>query len=212
MADPQAPQSGAPHGVTFDFSKAQPLAGAAPQAAPAQPSAPSTPAPAFTPPQGVSFDFGKSQPVDPQNVSGEAKGDTGSTIIVPKDGESFQDTVKRATERVKNNPDEIKKEIEAESTARNIGTKTAETLGGAAAIGLGGTAALAAPGEVAEGAAGLYDLAIKHLAGNVLPGMETEAAKQTLLKAIPTVQKLIQLGIGYEGVKHLFKAIGGEKK
>jgi hypothetical protein len=33
---------------------------------------------------------------------------------------------------VKNNPDQIKKEIEAESTARNLGTKTAETLGAAA--------------------------------------------------------------------------------
>jgi hypothetical protein len=66
------------------------------------------------------------------------KGDTGSTIIVPKDGESFADTVKRATDRVKQNPEQVEKEIADESTPKNLATKTAEALGGAAAIGFGG--------------------------------------------------------------------------
>jgi hypothetical protein len=58
----------------------------------------------------------------------------------------------------------------------------------------------------------LADLAIKHLAGNVLPGMETEAAKQTLLRAIPTVKQLVGWGLSYEGLKHLFSAVSGGKK
>ena|ERR1700679_396198 len=192
MADPQAPQTGAPQGVSFDFSKSQPLMPSpaqAPQAAqPQQAAQPSSPAQPPAVPQGVSFDFSKSQPLDPQNVSGEAKGDTGSTIIVPKDGESFADTVKRATDRVKQNPQQVEKEIADESTPKNLASKTAETLGGAAAIGFGGPALMATPGELAGMA--------KAATGELLPAL-TKGVKAVgeWAEAHPTMAKLVMEGI-----------------
>ena len=132
--------------------------------------------------------------------SGEITNDVGNTVIVPKDGESFSDTMKRAAAQgQKTTPDQINREV------ATMPGKAATVLAAAPAIGAGGSALLAAPGELA-------DLAIKHLAGNVLPGMETEAAKQTLLRAIPTVKQLVGWGLSYEGLKHLFSAVSGGKK
>jgi hypothetical protein len=113
---------------------------------------------------------------------------------------SFSDIMKRAAAQGKNTiKDQINREI------ATMPGKAATVLAAAPSIGFGGAGALAAPGELA-------DLAIKHLAGNVLPGMETEAAKQTLLKAIPTVKQLVGWGLSYEGLKHLFSAVSGNKK
>jgi hypothetical protein len=132
--------------------------------------------------------------------SGQVTNDVGNTVITPKDGESFADTMKRAAAQgQQTTPDQINREI------ATMPGKAATVLAAAPAIGAGGATALAAPGELA-------DLAIKHLAGNVLPGMETEAAKQTLLKAIPTVKQLVGWGLSYEGLKHLFSAVAGSKK
>lgn len=140
------------------------------------------------------------KPAQQARPSGQVTNDVGNTVIVPKDGESFADTMKRAAAQgQQTTPDQINKEVET------IPGKAATVLAAAPAIGAAGAASLAAPGELA-------DLAIKHLAGNVLPGMETEAAKQTLLKAIPTVKQLVGWGLSYEGLKHLFGAVSGSKK
>jgi hypothetical protein len=140
------------------------------------------------------------RPAQQAPPSGEVTNDVGNTVIVPKDGESFADTMKRAAAQgQKTTPDQINREV------ATMPGKAATVLAAAPAIGAGGSALLAAPGELA-------DLAIKHLAGNVLPGMETEAAKQTLLRAIPTVKQLVGWGLSYEGLKHLFSAVSGGKK
>jgi hypothetical protein len=140
------------------------------------------------------------KPAQQATPSGQVTNDVGNTVIVPKDGETFADTMKRAAAQgQQTTPDQINKEV------ATMPGKAATVLAAAPAMGFGGAAALAAPGELAE-------LAIKHLAGNVLPGMETEAAKQTLLKAIPTVKQLIGYGLSYEGLKHLFNAVSGGKK
>jgi len=132
--------------------------------------------------------------------SGEITNDVGNTVIVPKDGESFSDTMKRAAAQgQKTTPDQINREVA--TMPAKAPEVLASTVGAAAAI----PTIAATGGELA-------DLAIKHLAGNVLPGMETEAAKQTLLRAIPTVKQLVGWGLSYEGLKHLFSAVSGGKK
>jgi hypothetical protein len=82
---------------------------------------------------------------------GEITNDVGNTVIVPKEGESFADTVKRATTRWKAlPPDQQQKELDRETRPKDVARKTAETLGAAAGIGVVGPALLAAPGEIAE--------------------------------------------------------------
>ena len=143
----------------------------------------------------------------PESVAaqtGEVTNDVGNTVIVPKDGESFADTMKRAAAHGKTvTQDQRNKEM---ATAPK---KVATVLAAAPAIGFGGTAALAIPGEIAE-------VAMKHLAGNVLPGMEYEAAKQTLIQAIPRITQFAdtmgKLGIGAGGLTYLFKSLMGDGK
>jgi hypothetical protein len=45
---------------------------------------------------------------------------------------------------------------------------------------------------VADALPALYDLAVKHLAGNVLPEMETQAAKAKLLQMAPKVAQIVK--------------------
>jgi hypothetical protein len=88
------------------------------------------------------------QPTDPRK-SGEVLNDVGNTVIVPKDGESFSDTVKRAVARQKSStPEQQQAAIDKE--VATMPTKTAQTLGAAATIGASGPAILATPGEIAE--------------------------------------------------------------
>lgn len=134
--------------------------------------------------------------------TGQQTNDVGNTVIVPKDGESFADTMQRAAAQgKKTTPEQINKEV---ATAPK---KAAEVLAAAPAMGVGGAAALAIPGEIA-------DVAMKHLAGNVLPGMEYEAAKTTLLQAIPKAVQFAEtmgkLGVGAGGLTYLFKTLMGE--
>lgn len=136
--------------------------------------------------------------------SGQVTNDVGNTVIVPKPGESFDDTMRRAAAQGQvTTPQQISAET------RTIPGKAATVIGAAPLIGAGGTAALAIPGEVA-------DLAMKHLAGNVLPGMEYQAAKQALIQALPRVAQFAEtmgkLGIGAGGLTYLFKTLMGEGK
>lgn len=125
----------------------------------------------------------------PSAQSGVDISDTGGTITVPKDGESFADTVKRATDRAKQNPAQLQADIAKETTAKNLATKTAESLGGAAIAGTVGPALLAAPGEVVG--------ALKAIPGAteaVLQHLEEHAASYA--KAYPNLISLAgKLGI-----------------
>ena len=85
---------------------------------------------------------------DPRKT-GEIVNDVGNKVIVPKDGESFADTLKRAVAYHKSlTPSQQQAALDAET--RTLPTKTAQTLGAAATIGTVGPAMLAAPGELAE--------------------------------------------------------------
>jgi hypothetical protein len=85
---------------------------------------------------------------DPRKT-GEIVNDVGQKVIVPKDGESFTDTLKRAVAYHKSlTPEQQKAALDAET--KTIPKKTAQTLGAAATIGVVGPAMLAAPGELAE--------------------------------------------------------------
>ncbi len=80
--------------------------------------------------------------VDSPDQPGEVTNDVGRKVVVPKEGESFADTMKRGAAAGKKL---TQQDIDAEmATAPE---KTAQTLGAAAAIGVAGPAMLAAPGE-----------------------------------------------------------------
>jgi hypothetical protein len=100
----------------FDMSKAQPIAQAA-QGAPM-------------------FDMSKATPLP---GSGEQLNDVGNRVIVPKEGESFSDTMQRAVASGKTvTQDQIDTEM------KTAPAKVAQTLAGAATIGAAMPAAEAA--------------------------------------------------------------------
>jgi hypothetical protein len=85
---------------------------------------------------------------DPRQ-SGEIINDVGQKVIVPKDGEMFSDTLKRAVAYHNSlTPEQRQAALDAET--RTMPKKTAQTLAAAATIGTVGPALLAAPGEIAE--------------------------------------------------------------
>jgi hypothetical protein len=85
---------------------------------------------------------------DPRKT-GEITNDVGQKVIVPKDGEAFSDTLKRAVAYHKSlSPEQQQAALDAE--AKTAPKKAAQSLGAAATIGAVGPAILAAPGELAE--------------------------------------------------------------
>jgi len=116
--------------------------------------------------------------------TGQVTNDVGNTVIVPKDGESFSDTVQRAVAQQKGMTPQQRQDAINKETA-TMPAKAAQTLGAAAGIGVAGPALLAAPGELTE-------LAIKHLAGNVLPGMEEAAARAKLAEIAPKALQIVR--------------------
>ena len=75
--------------------------------------------------------------------SGQITNDVGNTVIVPKDGESFSDTMKRAAAQgQKTTPDQINREI------ATMPGKAATVVGAAPVMGAAGTAGLAGMGEM----------------------------------------------------------------
>src|SRR5580698_8407590 len=73
------------------------------------------------------------QSTDPSQT-GEITNDVGNKVIVPKDGESFSDTMKRAVAYHNYlTPDQLQAALDAET--KTIPAKTAQTLGAAAAMG-----------------------------------------------------------------------------
>lgn len=127
----------------------------------ATPATPGTPAPASVQPpvqpvaQADPFaEFGgvkvaaQKTTADPRKM-GEIVNDVGNKVIVPKDGEGFADTMKRAVQYHQSlTPEQRQAAINKE--VATMPNKAAQSLGAAATAGVVGPAALAVPGEVAE--------------------------------------------------------------
>jgi len=77
-----------------------------------------------------------------QADTGQATNDVGNTVIVPKEGETFADTMQRAATQGKQTTPE---QVNAEEAT--MPKKVAEVLAAAPGIGAGGAAALAGVGE-----------------------------------------------------------------
>jgi hypothetical protein len=77
---------------------------------------------------------------------GEQINDVGNKVIVPKDGESFADTMKRAVAQGK-----VTTQSQLDAEAKTALGKAGEVLAATPVIAGGGVAALAAPAEVAMG-------------------------------------------------------------
>jgi hypothetical protein len=138
--------------------------------------------------------------------AGQVTNDVGQTVIVPKDGESFADTLKRGVALGKQRQQNGTQQQAIDAEMATAPKKVAQTLGAAAGIGVTGPAMLALPGE-------LTDLAVKHLAGDVLPGMEEMAARAKLAEWAPKVAKAATaLGVGIPGLKLLWQAALGKGK
>ena len=127
----------------------------------ANPAAPGTPAPASA--QSTVKPVVQTDPfaefggvkVTPQNTTtdprktGEIVNDAGNKVIVPKDGESFADTMKRAVQYHQSLTPE-RRQAAINKEVATMPKKTAQTLGAAATIGVAGPAALATTGEAVE--------------------------------------------------------------
>ncbi|MGO8811971.1 MAG: hypothetical protein ACLQJF_21135 [Candidatus Sulfotelmatobacter sp.] len=134
-----------------------------PQAKPSQPQPAQPASDPFKEFGGVSVDPETKATNNPQQT-GEITNDVGQKVIVPKDGESFQDTMRRAVQYHQSlTPEQQKAAISAET--ETIPKKAAQTIAAAPAIGAVGTAALAAPGEIVQGVRtipGITDALLKH--------------------------------------------------
>lgn len=170
-------------GANLDFSKSVPLGATE------------------APPAG-NLDFAKAVPVgETDSDPGYLINDVGNKVIVPKQGEEFSDTLKRAVEHWKSLP----KEEQQKQIGKEVATmpeKVPEALTGAALAGIAGPAALALPGEAVEGAKALSSAPL---------GMQPP-----LLRAIPHIYKFAQLmrdlGIGAGGVGLALKLFMSEDK
>jgi len=97
--------------------------------------------------------------------SGQITNDVGNQVIVPKEGEDFSDTIKRAVAYNKSlTPQQRQAAIDKE--AATIPEKANEVSAAAAGIGLAGPALLAAPGEVVgalKAIPGASEAVLRHL-------------------------------------------------
>lgn len=154
----------------------------------AQPPRPGTPVPI---PQGAQI--ANAEPETDPSKTGEITNDVGNKVIVPKDGEDFADTMKRAVLYHKSlTPQQQQAAIDKETAT--MPEKTAETLAGAATIGAVGPALMAAPGEIGE-----------------LAGPAAEQAKTFILKKL--AEQTPEL-FGHEAVKATLRryAMAGVKR
>jgi hypothetical protein len=132
---------------------------------------------------------------------GEIVNDVGNKVIVPKEGESFADTMKRAIQY----HDSLTPEQRQAAINKEVGTmpkKAAEALGGAAVAGIAGPAALAGAGE----------------AGAAIQGLTTAPLGMTppIIRALPHIVQFAkvmgQLGVGVGGLSLLLKELMGDSK
>lgn len=121
--------------------------------------------------------------------TGERTNDVGNTLIVPKEGEEFGDTMARAAAQgKKTTPEMINKEV------ATMPEKVTRTLVAAPLLGAGGTAALAGAGEA--GAA----LGDSEVGQAVVKG--GKAIAQLAAKYPKTAAVLQYLGLKYSGLFH----------
>ena len=146
--------------VTLDFTKAQPI----------------------NAPQGVTLDFSKAQPI----AAGEQINDVGNRVIVPQEGESFADTMKRAAAYGKTvTQEQINKEMA--TAPGKVGTVGLSALGGGFAMPAAEAGVAAVPWSGV--AAGLLPIAKKY--------------------GVKTIEGM-GLGMGYEVYNHLRKYFEGQ--
>jgi hypothetical protein len=104
------------------------------------------------------------QPENDPRKTGEIVNDTGNKVIVPKEGESFGDTMRRAAAYGKTvTPEQIDAEM------KTAPRKAAQVVAAAPVIGAAGTAGLAAPVEIpaaVERVLQISEQALEHLAEN----------------------------------------------
>lgn len=134
----------------------------------------------------------------------------GNTVIAPKEGEGYLDTVKRAIVHSQTmSPEEREASLNRETS--NLGAKVAGTMGDATAMGFGGAALLAltadtpeALKEIATRAPAAYQTArtfIYHSLAKATPELFGEAAAKETLKrmAVTAATKAIGFGVGGAG-------------
>jgi hypothetical protein len=137
----QSNQNQIPEGVTFGDPVGAPV-----------PPTPTATSSSIQVPEGVTFGDpvpDRANQHSQSSISGEIVNDVGNKVIVPKERESFADTMKRAVAYHNSlTPEQRQSAINKETAT--MPSKVAQTLGAAATTGVIGPAALAVPGEVAE--------------------------------------------------------------
>jgi len=155
------------------------------------------------------------------DTSGETINDVGNTVITPRDGESFSDTMKRAAAQgQKTTPEQIQKEVSTmpEKAAETLGVASVPLI--AAGVGAGGGALLEATSKMVPTGSGFTSKLIEEEGPSL--------AKQGLNKAIglgkafinsPTTQAAARIaegaGIGmggYYGFRHWWDSTHGGGK
>jgi hypothetical protein len=128
------------------------------------------------------------------------------TYLVQKPGENYLDFMKRAAAHGKTVSQE---QIKDEALQPK---KAVRALGRGAEAGVVGAAGLAGAGEAGAASGPAYNALIRQIAGNVLPGMEGEAAKQVVMKAVPKIiDGMMKLGMLTGGAAYAWKTLSGGK-
>ena len=165
---------------------------------------PSTPA---ADPMSLSTGMVGSESEDPSKT-GYLTNDVGNRVIVPLDGESFSDTVKRAIQYHKSlSPDQQQQAMQRE--VATMPKKTAQTLGAAAGIGVAGPAALAGVGELGGAAADALPSVLPHTIEGVKAigawaaknPVQAYIAFQVLKELVPGAKKVIGIVKGFPDVE-----------
>jgi hypothetical protein len=142
------------------------------------------------------------KPGQATSTPGEIKNDVGNTVIVPKDGESYLDTIKRAVAH-SNSMTAEQHQAAFDKEVKTMPGKAATVLGAAPLIGAGGAAVLASTGGAPEADSGLIDAA-----GNAIKSADSTTMKVIAhLKNLSTVQKAsVALGLAPEATWAIEKA------
>ena len=147
--------------------------------------------------------------------TGEITNDVGQKVIVPKEGESFSDTMKRAVAYHKSlTPEQQKAALDAESGT--IPAKAAETLAAAPAIGFAQPATIAGATELPAAANAAKNAVLKQLAEQSPDLFGHEAVRATLQRyAMQAAQRALQGSLwagGAEIMHSIWDDVFGKKK
>jgi hypothetical protein len=132
------------------------------------------------------------QTVPPPSVTGEIKNDVRNTVIVPKDNESYLDTVKRAVAH-SNSMTAEEHQAAFDKEVKTMPGKAATVLGAAPIIGAGGAAALSAAGGVPAAGEG---------------GELVDAAGNAIRSSDPITTKLLAHITNLTTIKNVLSALG----